>query len=190
VDNNKELDTKTEWYRSRSNGAYLRVNASNSMPNYDNRTVQKLSDLNSLFISTDKVKVIVRPSDGITTGIPYESNIATLLGTKRPYVYDVSIACANKTTVSGVNYVTEGTELKARFIFNDGEVGSSNIIYEGQESSNSISWYYNDELQPISTMVTLPSNLVVKGKTISFIVKPYDGSMYGDPVRSEDITVS
>ena len=190
VDNNKELDTKTEWYRSRSNGAYLRVNTSNSMPNYDNRTVQKLSDLNSLFISTDKIKVIVKPSDGITTGISYESNIATLLGTKRPFVYDVSIACANKTTVSGVNYVTEGTELKARYIFNDGEVGSSNIIYEGQETSSSISWFYNDELQPIATKAILPSNLVVKGKTISFIVKPYDGSMYGDPVRSEDITVS
>ena len=46
-ENNKELNSRTEWYRRRGGGSFLRVNASNSLPNYDNRTVEKLSDINS-----------------------------------------------------------------------------------------------------------------------------------------------
>ena len=188
-ENNKELNSRTEWYRRRGGGSFLRVNASNSLPNYDNRTVEKLSDINSLFIENDQVKVIVYPSDGLTEGVSYESLPVTIGGNKKPYVKSLTITGAGKVITSGVNYISPNVELKAKYIFNDGETGSSDITIEGIDSTSIINWYVNDSKTSIYTGSILPSKYVSSGIVISYRITPYDGTLYGTLVQSEDITV-
>jgi hypothetical protein len=188
-ENNKELNTRTEWYRKRGGGSFIRVNASNSLPNYDNRTVEKLSDINSLFIENDQVKVIVYPSDGLTEGVSYESLPVTIGGNKKPYVKSAQITGAGKTITSGVNYISPNVELKAKYIFNDGETGSSDITIEGIESTSIIKWYANDSNISIYTGSILPSKYITSGLVISYRITPYDGTLFGTLVQSEDITI-
>jgi hypothetical protein len=194
VDGNTERGTKTNWYRKRGGGSFLRVGPENGLPNYENRTIERLADLagaNSVFLAGDEVYIDVIPSDGITEGQIYSSDSIILRGVNQPYVFDVSIAGVNKIerpASSGIFYVPPGQELRARFTFNDND-GGGDIVLDGAESLNIVNWYTNDSVIPIHTGPRLPLEKVTKGRVISFVVTPKDTDDFGNPVESDEVTV-
>jgi len=193
-DNNTERGTRTAWYRKRGGGSFLRIGPENGLPNYDNRTVERLEDLagaDNVFLSGDEVYVEVIPSDGFSEGITYTSDIVTLRGLYQPYVFDATISAVNKIESpenSGIFYITANQELRARYVFNDGD-GGGDILIDGGNNLNLVQWYDNNSNIPIYTGPRLPANYVTKGRVISFVATPYDGDDFGSPATSDEVTV-
>lgn len=176
--NNGEKGTKTRWYRIRS-GNTLEITPSNNLPEYKNRTVQRLADLNganNYFLPGDQIYVEVEPSDGFKYGITYTSEIVTLRSATKPYVTDVQIKVDD---VINDNSVSGSRDLNSFYVF-----------YNGTDQST-INWYEwtNKTQNLIYTGSTLPKEYVSVGKVYSFIVTPFNGSDYGFSAESQSINI-
>jgi hypothetical protein len=176
---NEETGTQTKWYRIRS-GNSLEITATNGLPEYQNRTVQRLADLNganNYFLPGDQIYVEVIPSDGFMTGITYTSESIILRSNSKPYITDVQIKANNPINS---NSVVNGSMLTAYYVFNNGTDLSTIKWYEWTNSTSNL----------IYTGSTLPTEYVLAGKVISFIVYPFNGNDYGSSVESSQLNIT
>ena len=175
---NEETGTQTKWYRIRS-GNTLEITATNGLPEYQNRTVQRLADLNganNYFLPGDQIYVEVIPSDGFMTGITYTSDPVTLRSNSKPYATDVQIKANNPINN---NSVVNGSTLTAYYVFNNGTDLSTVKWYEWTNKTSNL----------IYTGTSLPKEYVLAGKVISFIVYPFNGNDYGFSVESLQLNI-
>lgn len=176
--NNAEKGTKTRWYRVRG-GTTLEITKSNGLPEYKNRTVQRLADLNganNYFLPGDQIYVEVVPSDGFKDGITYTSQAITLRSATKPYVTDVQIK------INGIiadNSISSGIDLQAYYVFNNGTDQSIINWYEWTNKTSNL----------IYTGQTLPKEYVLSGKVISFVITPFNGSDYGYLSESQSVNI-
>jgi len=201
---NEERNTQTTWWLKRTglSGAindgngFVQITAGNGLPEYNNRTVERLDDIGSLFQLHDQLYVIVTPCDGYNLGDPVVSNTITLGAKYKPYVTNVAITSPNQTTVNNVVYVPANTELTASYIYNDGNGGGDQNI-SGIANNNIIYWYSKDSNLPLNSndpvdgvyTAILPANMVKSGMVINYIITPYNGTLYGNPISSGYVTV-
>ena len=199
-DSNEESGTKTTWWRSRPGDStsypvvqdgFAQITTENGLPNYNNRTVQRKSDvgIGGLFAQGDLVKVMVVPSDGINEGSPATTPVITLNGNKPPFIRIAIINAVGKIQNTTGSYVGKGVELRARYVFNNAD-GGGDVDLDGVAGSSTVRWYDHDSIQPIYVGPRLPASTTVRGQVISFTVTPYDGQSYGSPVRSDDVVVN
>jgi hypothetical protein len=198
-ENSTERGSNIQWWRWRYNdpnqGTYTdvdidgyahltAVNGFTGNQDYKNRTVERSADIGNpsgLFKQGDKIYVVVKPSDGFSTGQAVNSKPAiTLRGTHVPYVYGLLIQAPGTTVVNNVVYVPAGTSLTAFYYFNS---------IDGGSDFSSVVWYNRDGQTPFYTGKTVPASLVKSGLTLNFEVVPFDGQTYGNPQISGYITV-
>jgi len=176
---NEESGTKTKWYRIRS-GNTLEITATNGLPEYQNRTVQRLTDLNganNYFLTGDQIYVELIPSDGFMDGITYTSDPVTLRSASKPYVLDVQIK--SDTIINTNNAVSAGSNLSSYYVFYNGTDQSTVRWYEWTNTTSNL----------VYTGANLPLDYVVSGKVFSFIVTPFNGNDYGFAVESQQLNV-
>jgi hypothetical protein len=158
-------------------GTTLQITDLNGLENYDNRVIEKQSNLESatnLFLVGDEIYVEVEPNDSFKSGITYTSEIYTLYDIYKPYVTDVQIK-TNSTILN--NQVSSFIDLTAYYNFTDPESGTDQSIVRWYEWSSGSSTY-------IYEGVTLPYTYLSYGKSVSFIVTPFNGTNYGIPQES------
>ena len=181
-DNSLEKSSNIYWFRTRS-GTTKQINISNSLPNYDNRILQRQYDLDgngNVFLSGDEIFVKVEPKNTYKTGLLYTSEIYTISSVSKPYVVDVKIK-SSTAVVSNLN-IGAGNTLSAYYAYTDVDLSSDQSL---------VTWYdwstgYRVE---IVTGSTLDASYVTAGKVISFIVIPYNGVTYGDQIESELVVI-
>jgi len=211
-DGNEESETETTWWRKRpadpatyslpadADGFYqitsenietIGIN-SNALPEYNNRTLERKVDVGalSLFKTNDQVKVKVKVSDGISVGVEESTDAVTLGSNRIPYVRSVTISAGGLVedpASSGNYYVPAGEELRAYYIFNDGEGNETTI--NGTTHTSTVEWFKNDGQTPISTNPKIAANTTVAGEAYSFKVTPKDATHTGTPVMSLTVVV-
>lgn len=195
--NAKERQSTTSWWRYRpgedigiysevDDNDFVRIAAINGFvggEDYDNRTVQRLIDIGTLdlFKDGDRWYVKVAPHDGFSYGDEVDSLPSIMLGDNSPpWVTDANVSSPQKTTIDGKYYVPAGATVTAQYVFED---------IDGTNDESVITWYNKDSEESLYVGVNLPTELVVSGNVLSFIVSPYDGQNYGTSVRSDEVTV-
>jgi hypothetical protein len=181
LQNTPEGSSNVRWFRTRI-GSTLQITDLNGLENYDNRVIEKQSNLESatnLFLVGDEIYVEVEPNDSFKSGITYTSEIYTLYDIYKPYVTDVQIK-TDSTILN--NQVSSGIDLTAYFNFADPELGTDQSIVRWFDWSSGSSTY-------IYEGVTLPYTYLSYGKSISFIVTPFNGTNYGIPQESNIVNV-
>jgi hypothetical protein len=187
---NAESGTSIKWYRKR-------LNEGNFYPydDYDDRNVMRTSDVPSLnpsgpFHEHDQWYVVVTPKDVNNEGVPVQSNIITIGGTAPPYITAATITAADgdsaiTTDVDG-NLKAVVQDLVADYTYVDPNL-------TGDQTASDLSvveWYRSDDSEPRYTGTTVSSTLVKSGDVWSYVITPYDGILYGDPIMSEDVVVT
>ncbi len=183
IDGNEENGTEITWWRKRGVGAFTQITVANSLPEYNNRTVERTIDVAaaSLFQQGDQVYVEVTPSDGFSSGSMVRSDTITLLGNYIPYIHTVFIAGTTEEPAdSGVFYATAGLSLEAKYTFVDGDAGPN---------QSTVVWHLQDGEEVYFAGEIIPEGMTENGETLSFTVTPYDGQHYGIPVFSEYVTI-
>jgi hypothetical protein len=186
ADGAKERDTRTEWWRRRddyvpSNGEIVDSDGFVKIDSYDNRTVVRQADRGSLFQQDDGLYVKVTPSDGFNLGAQVDSRPSiSLRSARRPFITAAEIRGDGTTEVNGVLYCQSGIDLVASYTFSDPDGGID---------SSTVDWFDRDSQSPIHTGSLLPKEQVTGGRVLSFVVTPYDGQDYGNPVRAREVTV-
>jgi hypothetical protein len=181
-DNSVENGSNINWFRTRS-GTTKQINASNSLPNYDDRTLQKqyhLDGTDSIFLVGDEIFVKIEPKNLYKTGLQYTSEIYTLTSRSKPYAVDVKIKSSTAPIINST--VTSSNVLTAYYAYTDADSNTNSSI---------VTWYdWNFGIKTfINTGTTLAASFVTTGKIISFTVLPYNGTSYGDLVESEIVLV-
>ena len=173
--NSAEDQTVTSWWINKT-GQFVKINPSNGFPNYDNRLVQRRKDLyntGGFFENGDQIYVKVQPRDKYKYGSEYTSEIYTLNNYTKPEVNGVNI----KSTNVILNATTPASsELSALYTYTDVDFNTNQSI---------VTWYdWTLEAPEIYTGAILPSTYVTSGKIISYIVRPFNGVNYGNPIES------
>ena len=181
-DNSVENGSNINWFRTRS-GITKQINASNSLPNYDDRTLQKqyhLDGTDSIFLVGDEIFVKIEPKNLYKTGLQYTSEIYTLTSRSKPYAVDVKIKSSTAPIINST--IASSNVLTAYYAYTDTDLSTNSSI---------ITWYdWNSGIKTfINTGTTLAASFVTTGKLISFTVLPYNGTSYGDLVESEIVLV-
>lgn len=181
-DNSVENSSNINWFRTRS-GTTVQINTSNSLPNYDDRVLQKqyhLSETDNVFLEGDEIYVKVEPKNLYKTGLQYTSEIYTLSSRSKPYAKDVKI---KSTTASVINStILNGNQLSAYYAYTDIDLSTD---------SSTVTWYEwtSGTKNILATGLTLSTSLISEGKLISFTVLPYNGVTYGDHVDSDIVLI-
>jgi hypothetical protein len=141
--------------------------------------VQRKADLsaaNGYFNVNDQVYVTLEPNDNFDYGITYTSQPIIVKNLSAPYVYDVQI---KSTNIIVDNKISANSVLQAYYNFN----GSSDL--------SNIEWFEwtNGVSNKIAEGSLLNSAVVLRNMAISFIVKPYDGTIYGTPIESQILNI-
>jgi hypothetical protein len=175
ISDNQKYKPRSRWYRTRTSGGGTTTIELDSTPNYRDRLVQRKADLsaaNGYFNVNDQVYVTLEPNDNFDYGITYTSQPIIVKSLSAPYVYDVQIKSTN-TIVD--NKISANSVLQAYYNFN----GSSDL--------STIEWFEwtNGVSNKIAEGSLLNSAVVLRNMAISFIVKPYDGTIYGTPIESQ-----
>ena len=177
-----EKSTNIYWFRTRS-GSTKQINSLNSLPNYDDRNLQKqyhLNEKDNIFIAGDEIYVKVEPKNLYKTGLSYTSEIYTLSSRSKPYAIDVKI---KSTTAVVLNQtISVGNTLSAYYAYTDTDLNTDSSIVIWYD------WTTGKRVQ-IATGATLASSFVTVGKILSFTVLPYNGVTYGDLVESNLVLV-
>ena len=179
ISDNQQYKPRTRWYRTRTSGGGTTTIELDSTPNYRDRLVQKKADLsaaNSYFNVNDQVYVTLEPNDNFDYGITYTSQPIIVKSLSAPYVYDVQI---KSTNIIVDNKISANSVLQAYYNFN-GTLDLSTI--EWFEWTNGVS-------NKIAEGSLLNSAVVLRNMAISFIVKPYDGTIYGTPIESQILDI-
>ena len=181
LQNTPEGSSNIRWFRTRS-GSTLQITDLNGLENYDNRVIEKQSDLESatsLFAVGDEIYVEVEPNDSFKSGITYTSEIYTLYDIYKPYVADVQIK-TDSTILN--NQVSSFIDLTAYYNFTDPESGTDQSIVRWYDwSSGSSTYIYEGAI--------LPYTYLSYGRSISFIVTPFNGTNYGIPQESNIVNI-
>jgi len=125
----------------------------------------------------DDVYCIVTPSDGINFGIALTSDTITILntppsltGASIQITYDGNVVVvanlSSVLTANGENYFDEDSD-------------------PSQESR--YSWYINDTFAKSGS--SIDGSYFSKGERVYCLVEPYDGTYYGDAVKTEEIFI-
>ncbi len=186
---NSEMDSKIEWFRKK-----LTEGAFSHYADYDGRNVMRASDVpadnpTGPFQDHDQWYVVVTPKDINNEGTPVQSNIVTIGGTAPPYVTGATVTNATGddalTRVSG-NLKSQVQALVASYTYVD-----PNLVGDQTLSDLSVvQWYRNGDGAARYTGKTLPVDRVASGQVWYYVVTPYDGISYGDPITSEDVAVT
>jgi hypothetical protein len=179
ISENQQFKPRTRWYRTRTSGGGTTTIELDSTPNYRDRLVQRKADLsaaNSYFNINDQVYVTLEPNDNFDYGITYTSQPIIVKSLSAPYVYDVQI---KSTNIIVDNKISANSVLQAYYNFN----GTSDL--------STIEWYEwtNGVSNKIAEGSLLNSAFVLRNMAISFIVKPYDGTIYGTPIESQILNI-
>jgi hypothetical protein len=173
-----ENKTNVNWYLTRASQTY-QLNGLDFTINYGNKHVLGKYDLANFFLTGDQVYATVTPYDGFKLGIPYTSNTFELTSLIKPYCKSVQIK--SSATISN-NQISPNNQLTAYYLF----VDSNNAT-----DQSFITWYdLNAESKVLSTAKILPSDQVMTGMAICFIVTPYNGIEFGSPIQSSIVYVS
>ena len=167
-DGTPESGTLIQWYK---NG--VRVDA------YDNRTVEKWSDVSTLFQAGDAIYVTVGVSDGFSVAPPVTSNTVTLVGSAIPYVSNLAISAVRNPL--GSSQVDAASALLAVYTFTDPLSGPN---------MSTVAWYDKNDPKTVIYGASIPANTIVSGQVWSFTVTPYNGSQYGVAHTSEEVVVN
>jgi hypothetical protein len=197
-DGNREQKTQTKWYRYREVlgvGTTTEVHSSNSLPNYRNRTVERIADLSGnddVFLAGDVVFAVVSPSDGFKTGVGVTSRSVILNDNSAPYISNLVLASNDPNnsiildSITGTYTMSSGASIIASYDYYNGESGSPTTV----NNRSSIQWLDKDKPLSIeSPTVTLSSEYVKSGSIISVLITPSDGVDTGLAVRSVDVQI-
>ena len=182
TDLSAEKSSNIYWFRTRS-GTTTQINSTNSLPNYDDRNLQKqyhLNEVDNIFRVGDEIFVRIEPKNLYKTGLMYTSEIYTLSSRTKPYAVDVKIK--SSTAVVSNQNISSGNILTAYYGYTDSDLNTDLSI---------ITWYdwTTGKRVQVTTGATLASSLVTAGKILSFTVLPYNGVTYGDLVESNLVLV-
>lgn len=193
-----ESKTQTKWYRYREVlgvGTTTEVYTTNSLPNYRNRTVERIADLSGeddVFLAGDIVFAVVSPSDGFKTGVGVTSTSVILNDNSLPYVSNLTLTSgdANNAIVfdssTGFYTMAAGSTIIASYDYYSGESGSPTTV----NNRSSIKWFDKDKLLSIaSPTTTLSTDFVKVGSIISVLITPSDGVDVGLSVRSIEVQI-
>jgi hypothetical protein len=109
-DGNREQKTQTKWYRYREElgiGTTAEVFTSNSLPNYRNRTVERIADLSGaddVFLAGDVIFAVVSPSDGFKTGVGVTSSSVILNDNSAPYIDNLTLTSGDLDNAIACRY--------------------------------------------------------------------------------------
>ena len=197
-DANREQKTQTKWYRYREVlgiGTTTELFTSNSLPNYRNRTVERLADLNGAddtFIAGDIIYAVVNPSDGFKTGVGVTSTSVILNDNSAPYALNLTLTSSDAANAIVFDSTTStysmpaGNSIIASYDYYNGESASPTTV----NNKSTIAWFDKDKLISIdSPTLTLSSDYVKSGSIISAVVSPSDGISYGLKVRSIEVQI-
>jgi hypothetical protein len=179
ISENQQYKPRTRWYRTRTSGGGTTTVELDSTPNYRDRLVQRKADLsaaNGYFNVNDQVYVTLEPNDNFDYGISYTCQPIIVKSLSAPYVYDVQI---KSTNIIVDNKISANSVLQAYYNFN----GTSDL--------STIEWFEwtNGVSNKIAEGSLLNSAVVLRNMSISFIVKPYDGTIYGIPIESQILNI-
>ena len=181
-DNSAENGSNINWFRTRS-GITKQINVSNSLPNYDDRTLQRqyhLNETDSVFSVGDEIFVKIEPKNLYKTGLQYTSEIYTLTSRSKPYTVDVKIKSSTTSIINST--IASSNVLTAYYAYTDSDLNTDSSIVTWYDWSSGVKTFIN-------TGNTLAASFVTTGKLISFTVLPYNGTSYGDLVESEIVLV-
>ena len=197
-DGNREQKTQTKWYRYREVlgvGTTTEVHSSNSLPNYRNRTVERIADLSGeddVFLAGDIVFAVVSPSDGFKTGVGVTSRSVILNDNSAPYISNLVLSSSDPDnaivldSTTGVYSLTFGSSIIASYDYYNGESPSPTTV----NNRSTIAWFDKDKpISITSPTVTLSSEYLKTGSIISAVVTPSDGVDVGLSVRSVDVQI-
>jgi len=196
-DGSRESNTQTKWYRYRSGaGATVEIHTSNSLPNYRNRTVERLADLNgsnSYFIAGDVIYASVSPSDGFKTGVAVLSSEIILSDRNAPYIANVVLTSSDPTkpivydSTTAIYSMSAGANILVSYDYYNGEDSSPTTI----NNQTVIEWFNKDKKLSIeSPTITLSSDYVIAGNIISVALTPSDGVDSGLKVLSYQVQIN
>ena len=197
-DGNREQKTQTKWYRFRTIsgiGTTLEVFTANSLPNYRNRTVERIADLSGVgntFIAGDVIFAVVSPSDGFKTGVGVTSSSVILNDNSAPYIDNLTLTSGdlnNAIVYDSTNdtySMSAGTTIIATYDYYNGESASPTTV----NNKSLIEWFDKDKPISIDTpTLTLSSDNVKTGSIISVVITPSDGIDVGLSVRSIEVQI-
>ena len=197
-DGNREQKTQTKWYRYREVsgiGTTREVYTANSLPNYRNRTVERLADLNGAdnsFIAGDIIYAVVSPSDGFKTGVGVTSLSVILNDNSVPYINNLVLTSGDANngiiydSTTGIYSMAAGSTIIASYDYYNGESASPTTI----NNKSIIKWFDKDkELSITSPTTTLSTDYIKSGSIVSAIVIPSDGVDVGLSVRSIEVQI-
>lgn len=133
------------------------------------QTTSNLSSSN--FVKGDVIIFQVTPNDGVVAGTSVNSSSVTILNTV-PTATNLNI-----TPTTAYTY----DNLLGSYTFVDPD-------NDGDEST--YAWYKNDILIAGQTGTTLLSSNFVKGDSIIFQIRPFDGSVFGSRINSSAIIIN
>jgi hypothetical protein len=118
-------------------------------------------------------KFTVAPSDGTASGSTVTSNTVTILNSP-PVVTDVAISPATPNA---------GEALTATFTYADADADA--------QSGSELRWFKNGvEQTALAGSSTVPAGTTVKGERWTFSVRPRDGTDFGTPVTSSEVSIA
>ena len=87
-------------------------------------------------------------------------------------------------------------QIKSTNIIVDSKISANSVLqayynYNGTSDLSTIEWfeYTNGVSNKIAEGSLLNSAVVLRNMAISFIVKPYDGTIYGTPIESQILNI-
>jgi len=195
---NREQKTQTKWYRYREVlgiGTTAEVYTSNSLPNYRNRTVERVADLSGfddIFLAGDVIFAVVSPSDGFKTGVGVTSASVILNDNSAPYVSNLLLTSDNPNngivfdSTTSTYSMTAGASIIASYDYYNGESGTPTTV----NNKSSIEWFDKDKpISIVTPTLTLSSDNVKSGSIISVVITPSDGIDVGLSVRSLEVQI-
>ncbi len=195
---NREQKTQTKWYRYREVlgvGTTTEVYTTNSLPNYRNRTVERIADLSGnddVFLAGDIVFAVVSPSDGFKTGVGVTSRSVILNDNSLPYIGNLTLSSGDANngivfnSTTGVYTMTAGSTIIANYDYYNGESASPTTV----NNRSILQWFDKDKpLDILSPTTTLSTDYIKVGSVISILVTPSDGVDVGLSVRSIEVQI-
>ena len=195
---NREQKTQTKWYRYREVlgiGTTSEVYTSNSLPNYRNRTVERIADLSGagdVFLAGDVVFAVVTPSDGFKTGVGVTSDSVILNDNSAPYVANLTLTSDDPNngivydSTTAIYSMSAGASIIAAYDYYNGESGTPTTV----NNRSSIEWFDKDKpISLVTPTLILSSDNVKAGSIISLVITPSDGIDVGLSVRSIEVQI-
>ncbi|MFQ5981006.1 MAG: DUF2341 domain-containing protein [Candidatus Heimdallarchaeota archaeon] len=160
VDGDGEAGTEIRWYK---NGVL--------QGSYNDATLIPASAL----VKGDQWNATVRPKDGRDFGVPVWSSTITVQNVA-PEILALEFIDHEYAA-----FVVEDEDLNISYTFSDGDADADDSI---------IRWYKNGSYNSTyDNLSFIPANQTRPGEAWSFEIVPFDGTDYGPPVKSQEMTI-